>query len=488
MFHINISEYINSKKRCLRFIPLLICATFAGSGCSTFVSSRSQKATMMRDYESGDFKEAEEIAAEFAKKRSGTGDELMWMYEEGSAKFAAGDYKGSIKAFEKAEKIIYDYEHRATVSARDGLAETAAFFTTPNSLPYKGNYYEKILLNTFKGLDYMALGEMSGARVELRRAYERQKEAERRYEKEIRKAKEKSASRGFNVEQAIKDSADLREMEKSITAASNQKLADFANPFVSYLSAICYLSEGNYNEALVDFKRLRAMDGTIQLVARDYATCAKKIGATIPNDIKASPFDYPLDKNVVFVILASGLSPALKERKIHIPLPVLYTGVAFPVPEFQNSTSNTPLMIDSGNSFKVKTERISDMNAVFGEAYRKALPLTITRMVISAAARDAGTVALAVTMRKHPAVAIGSMLAASAYKYAFNRADLRSWQIVPGVFQAAQLPFPSDRVLKLRRGGMTKTIQLPESNRNFFIIYVNAPSNNVMECKIFTMR
>ena len=147
------------------------------------------KAAMMRDYESGDFKEAAAIAANFAGKRSGTGDELMWLYEEGSAKFADSDYKGSIKAFEKAEKTIYDYEHRARISARDGLSETAAFLTTPNALPYKGNYYEKILLNAFKGLDYMALGDMSGARVELRRAYERQKEAERCYAEEIRKAK-----------------------------------------------------------------------------------------------------------------------------------------------------------------------------------------------------------------------------------------------------------------------------------------------------------
>ncbi|MCK5843191.1 MAG: hypothetical protein KAG97_00705, partial [Victivallales bacterium] len=183
----------------------LFLAAFAGGGCSTFVSSRSQKSTMMRDYESGDFKEAAVLAAKFAKKRSGTGDELMWLYEEGSAKFAAGDYKGSIKAFEKAEKTIYDYEHRARISARDGLSETAAFLTTQNALSYKGNYYEKILLNAFKGLDYMALGDISGARVELRRAYERQKEAERLYAEDIRKARAQSASHGFDVEQAIKN-------------------------------------------------------------------------------------------------------------------------------------------------------------------------------------------------------------------------------------------------------------------------------------------
>ncbi|NOY74636.1 MAG: hypothetical protein GXP32_02455, partial [Kiritimatiellaeota bacterium] len=385
----------------------------------------------------------------------------------------------------RAEKIIYDYEHRARISARDGVSETAAFLTTPNALPYKGNYYEKILLNAFKGLDYMALGDMSGARVELRRAYERQKEAERHYAEDIRKAGKQASVKRLDVRQAIENSADLRETMKNIAAAANQKLANFANPFVSYLSAICYLSDGDYNEALVDFKRLRKMDPSIKLVERDLATCARKIGGAIPKDIKSTPFDYPLDKNIVYVIFASGLSPALKERKIQIPLPILYTGVAFPVPEFQNSESNTPLSVNSpAAGLNIKTERIADMNAVFGEAYRKALPLTITRMALSAAARDAGTVALAVTTRKDPLVALGATLAASAYKYAFNRADLRSWQMVPGMFQAAQLPFPPDGVVVVRRGSLSKTIRLPHSKNNFHVLYVLAPSANVLECKI----
>ncbi|NOY74324.1 MAG: hypothetical protein GXP32_00845, partial [Kiritimatiellaeota bacterium] len=105
---------------------LIIAAAFAGGGCSTFISARSQKKAMMANYETGDFKAAEQVAADYAEKRAGTGDELMWLYEEGAAKFAVADYKGSIAAFERAEKIIYDYEHRARISARDGFSETAA--------------------------------------------------------------------------------------------------------------------------------------------------------------------------------------------------------------------------------------------------------------------------------------------------------------------------------------------------------------------------
>ncbi|MCK5843192.1 MAG: hypothetical protein KAG97_00710, partial [Victivallales bacterium] len=273
--------------------------------------------------------------------------------------------------------------------------------------------------------------------------------------------------------------------EERISVASNQKLANFANPFVSYLSAICYLSEGNYNEALVDFKRLREMDSSIKLVERDYATCAGRIGAAVPKDIKASAFDYPLDKNIVFVIFASGLSPAFKERKIQIPVPILYTGVAFPVPEFQTSASNVVLTIRVPKSgLNVETECVADMNSVFGEAYKKALPGIIMRMVVAAAARDAGTVALAVATRKNIALALGTTLAASAYKYAFNRADLRSWQMVPGVFQAAQLPFPPNGALTLHCGSLSKTIKIPVSKNNFHVIYVNSPSADVLDCKI----
>ncbi|MBN1863640.1 MAG: hypothetical protein JW808_01930, partial [Victivallales bacterium] len=90
------------------------------SGCSTIMDARGQKEPFMVKYYSGDFKGAAEMLASKSEARLDTGDELAWRLDEGSASFTAGLYDVSLKAFERCEAIIKDYDERAVVSARDG--------------------------------------------------------------------------------------------------------------------------------------------------------------------------------------------------------------------------------------------------------------------------------------------------------------------------------------------------------------------------------
>lgn len=474
---------MKKKNLILGVITLLLC-----SGCSTFISSRSQKSGMMANYFEGNYKGSSEVATSYAKSRNNTGDELMWRLEEGSAKFASGDYKGSIKDLERAEKIIYDFEQRATVSLRDYAAEAGTFLTTPNTLPYRGNYSEKILLNAYKALDYMGMGDMQGAQVEIRRAYERQKEAEKRFDNEIREAREEAKKKNFDPEQIVKTAPAFQEINREFEKASNQKLADFVNPFVSYLSAISYLYDNNIAEATVDFRRLYEMEPKNKNIARNLVTCLKATGDSVPDALKeVKPYEYPLNTNIVYVIYANGVAPARKERKIQIPVPIIYTGVAFPVLEYFKEGRSTHLNISipkTKNSYK--TEMIADMNTVFGTAYTKELPLIITRMVIAAASRDAGQIAMAVAMRnQNPLAQIAANLGASAYKYAFNRADLRSWQGVAGEFQAVHFPYPEKENIIISNGTINKTVDLKNiKNRKMIIIYVKSPKPGVMDYRV----
>ena len=440
---------------------------------------------------SGNYKSASDKSSVYAEDRKNTGDELMWKLEEGSLKFAAGDYKGSIKSFERAEKIIYDFEHRADISLRDYAAEAGTFLTTPNTLPYRGNYSEKIMLNAYKALDYMALGDISGARVELRRAYERQKEAEKRFDEEIREARKEAGKKNFDPEKIVTTAPDFKIITEEIKKHSNQKLADFVNPFVSYLSAIGYLYENDMAEALVDFRRLYEMDRSRVENARNLVTCAKAIGASIPEELsEIKPYDYPLNKNIVYVIYANSIAPARKERKIHIPVPVIYTGVAFPVMEYFQNGRNRHLSVTIPKSEKKHTTSVvADMNSVFGTAYVKELPLIITRMVIAAAARDAGQVALAVGMRdQNPWANLAANAGASAYKALFNRADLRSWQALPGEFQATHFPLPENGKIVISDGNSSKELNLHlQKDKKMVLIYVKSPSEKVLNYKIFVL-
>ena len=55
--------------------------------------------------------------------------------------------------------------------------ETLAAFSNLNALPYRGTYADRIMLYTLRALNYLELGDADRARGELRRAYERQREA-----------------------------------------------------------------------------------------------------------------------------------------------------------------------------------------------------------------------------------------------------------------------------------------------------------------------
>lgn len=56
-------------------------------------------------------------------------------------------------------------------------SEIGASFTNLANLPYRGRAYDKIMLNTYKALNHMQLGDLEAARVELNRSLQRQRDA-----------------------------------------------------------------------------------------------------------------------------------------------------------------------------------------------------------------------------------------------------------------------------------------------------------------------
>ncbi|HCE45748.1 MAG TPA: hypothetical protein DET40_19570 [Lentisphaeria bacterium] len=411
----------------------------------------------MTAYTSGNMEEAVRISDKMAEKRADTGDELMWRLEQGKIKFDSGDYKGSLVAFERCEAIIKEFDDRATINARKAGAETGSAFTNQNALPYSGFNYDRILLNTYKALDYFALGNASDANVELRRAYERQKEAEKRFEDEIKKQEEENKKEGEKAGKQVtfdgleKEHPELKKSFDEMKSKSNKTYGNLMNPFVTYMSGIRYLINKNMAEADVDFRNLYKMDTENPLSQQYYVTTSQYMANKIPNELSGvKPFNYPLDTNIVFVIFENGLAPAFKERKFSI----VVSGIAYSELEyFPTSTESLQITDSSGNSFKTVT--ISAMDSVVSQEYKEIFPGMITRLVISTLVKEAATAAaVAGASQVHGAggiaAVVGTVIVTSAYKYTFNTADTRCWQTLPREYQVTQLPLPSDGKLKLK--------------------------------------
>ena len=61
-------------------------------------------------------------------------------------------------------------EEKAVIRASDIGAQTASFLANDNTIPYKGDGYEKVFMYQFQAFNYLAKKDIEGAGVEVRRA------------------------------------------------------------------------------------------------------------------------------------------------------------------------------------------------------------------------------------------------------------------------------------------------------------------------------
>lgn len=143
----------------------LLAVLLLTSACSSVIDARKQKAPFMEDYYSGNVTLA---ATELSKKssdREGSGDELMWLLEAGTSHFSAGEYEKSLHFFEQSERLIESFDSRAVLNARAAGAEMGSALTNPNALPYRGMYLDRVMLNAYKALNYLAINNPASAQV-----------------------------------------------------------------------------------------------------------------------------------------------------------------------------------------------------------------------------------------------------------------------------------------------------------------------------------
>ena len=105
-------------------LPCVIILEFL-TGCSTIENNHRQKEPMMAGYMMGDNAKALAVIENKLKNPSlgissvvNTGDELVWRLEAGSLNFNLGNYQTAVDELKEAERLIQEYDDRATISLR----------------------------------------------------------------------------------------------------------------------------------------------------------------------------------------------------------------------------------------------------------------------------------------------------------------------------------------------------------------------------------
>jgi hypothetical protein len=465
------------------------------AGCSSVINSHRQKQPMMEAYLAGNNDQVRLVLDEKLKSVEDSGDEVMWQLEAGSFYFNLGNFKASVEAFKKAEKLIAEYDERAIVSMRDAAAEGSMAVTNLNALPYRGFCRDRIALAVFKSLGYLGQGDEEAFRAQLRRLRDEQKKVIDEYRKfveaedaEIKAAKEKNPEEAKKLEEDKNDAdgkaknQEFNEGMEQVRKVARRGYGNFLNPLAIFLSGLGSIRDDNYENARIDFERLYQAMPEILTIRQYYVTVLKAANREIPPELAAvAPFDFPLDRDCVYVIFANGRSAAFKQIAIYFPIMT-----AWPMCEYYPAPYATLRVAAGGKTYETAT--LADMDGILAQEFEERLPGMITRIVLSTAIKETASYAATYAVGQQNAVAGGAVFLASvAYRAAFNTADTRSWEMLPKEFQLTQLPLPADRRVAIDpdgSGAKAQTVELPAACRSA-IIYVQAPSPGVFSYHVF---
>ena len=483
------------------------------TGCSTIQNCHSQKEPMMTAYMMGDNAQTLSLVNKKLKEPAwynssvvNTGDEIVWRLEAGSLNFNLGNYQEAIAQLKEVERLIEEYDDRALISLRDMSTEAATAVMNLNALPYRGLCRDRIALSIYKSLAYLGSGNEDAFRAQLNRLRNEQKRVKDDYDKYF-DADKKQMDATLDSHKDVANQVNANASPEAL-AASNQNpqfaigwneakaigdkgYGDFMNPAAIFLSGLGAVRDGNFDNARIDFERLCKAMPNNPLFKRYYVTSLVKAGREIPSAYAGvAPFEFPLDHDCVYVIVAHGRTAAFKQIAIYFPIMF-----AFPVCEYYPAPFSFITVGVDGQAYQAVP--LADMDAIHSQEFTTRLPGMIVRTVTSTLIKEAAYFAAMESLRhsdlppeqKHAAELVVA-LGGTAYRIAMNTADTRSWEILPKEFLLTQFPMPQNRTLTVQLTGQVQqnlAIDIPADSRSA-ILYINAASPYNVSCQVLPIK
>lgn len=458
---------------------------FIVSGCSTVVNNHYQKGSLVGNYLDGDNSDAVDEVSDKVDSRENTGDEIVWRLEACALYFYNGMYEEALKNMEATEKLMEEYDNRAVVSARDVGSEAGSVITNPNAIPYKGWARDRIVLNIYKALTYLALGREDSFRAQVKRLRDAQKQVQQEFADEFKREQEQLHAEDWGDQDAREKKVFNKYPRMSRGVDEMRKIAhkgygNFLNPLGLYLSALCNLRDGDWSSAAIDTQRMHeALPGNT-FVSQLHATVCKRAGRSLPPDMSsASPFSFPIDQNCLYVVFSNGRGAAFEPEGIHVVAEVSW-------PRLTTYTAPYRDLTVTANGTSVSTAPIANMDAILAQEFDARLPVIITRIAASTIVKEGvkyGGLAVALSSRNSTAQIVGLSVyfGMMIYNYIMNTADTRAWELLPKEYQVAQIPMPQDHKVHLKlnspNGGEVMSFDYDfEGNAPSGVLFVNAPS------------
>ena len=135
-------------------IATLIASVFVLSSCAGVINVQPQVNGLAI---AGRFDQALQVLDDPTKY--GKNNQLLFLLDKGLVLHMAGRYEESTSVFEEA-KLKYDQLYTESISKI-----SASWLWNDYALPYRGEDFERVMLNIFEAMNFAAVGDIEGALV-----------------------------------------------------------------------------------------------------------------------------------------------------------------------------------------------------------------------------------------------------------------------------------------------------------------------------------
>ncbi|MFC1887859.1 hypothetical protein ACFLYK_03520 [Candidatus Cloacimonadota bacterium] len=213
----------------VKSLPFALICLIILAGCASTHTSLKQYAGIDKKIEQQDFQGAVDQIKKCKDDFYSQKDKVLYYLDMGMLSYYAGDHVKSNEYFEKAENYIMDNYTKSVSKA------ALSMLLNDNALEYAGEDYEDIYLNIFKAFNYLELGSLDDAFVEINRINIKLNKLEDKYRKmafELSKSKENKTE---------------------IAAGSNKFYNDVLG---RYLSMLLFRAQGKRDDARIDIEMI----------------------------------------------------------------------------------------------------------------------------------------------------------------------------------------------------------------------------------------
>lgn len=338
-------------------------------------------------------------------------DQLVYLMDYGSALQICGDYKKSNQIFLQAEALADSVDYHSV----SRIAGATLF--NEEMIQYKGDTFEKLFLNVSLALNFIQLGQLDAAMVEVRKINTK-----------------------FNK---------YRLDEKQSFELSS---------FSKYLSGLIYESQNQFDDACIAYKEAYFLDQTYQQVGKDmlrtcwkaqrvdeFNTIAKKMSATA-EQIADSKKDFSTEAIFIFM---QGWGPRKSARPDAPNFPRLvpvFSQTSRLRIESLKSDQSAQSIWESDSVYSFESAAIKTLEADYGSLVARRIGARVAKEVV---AKQIG--------QKDGALGAIAWVA----MVASERADLRQWSIYPKSMHVLRVPLkPGPQLLRI--SGLTSSGSLSE--------------------------